>query len=184
MSVRQMTAQTLNALKGWPSPAAVDYEAAYSPTIPAADRPVPPGAVVHVSPTDKMFVLGVGTDPVMPLFTFHASNDPTVNASGGGDPSTDRGVYIPINPTGVGMALPAVGAYELVSTHFDKTLTGQYTVNKPLTAKKSGQPNPGMLIPGVLYTDMIVGIVSRGVVDNGYGHSSVAFWPHPVFPTP
>jgi hypothetical protein len=24
----------------------------------------------------------------------------------------------------------------------------------------------------------VVGIVSRGVVDNGYGHNSVAFWPY------
>jgi hypothetical protein len=29
---------------------------------------------------------------------------------------------------------------------------------------------------------MIVGLVSRGIVDNGYGHSGLAFWPFPVFP--
>jgi hypothetical protein len=29
---------------------------------------------------------------------------------------------------------------------------------------------------------MIVGIVSRGVVDNGYGKNALAFWPFPVFP--
>ena len=31
---------------------------------------------------------------------------------------------------------------------------------------------------------MIVGFVSRGEVDNGYGQDAVAFWPFPVFPTP
>jgi len=30
---------------------------------------------------------------------------------------------------------------------------------------------------------MIVGFVSRGVVDNGYGQNALAFWPFPVFPT-
>ena len=47
-----------------------------------------------------------------------------------------------------------------------------------------GSADAGKLDVGTLYTDMIVGIVSRGVVDNGYGHDAVAFWPFPVFPTP
>jgi len=175
---RQMTANTLNALKGWPQMNAVDYHAELDSGIPGADLPVLAGAVVQLNATGN-FILGVGTDSVMPLFLFNSSDDPDVSNDGGGA-STDAGVFVPISPTGQAMALVAVGAYELVSTAY---VAAAYAPNDPLTADKSGGGNPGLLQGGTMYTDMIVGLVSRGVVDNGYGKNALAFWPCPVFPT-
>jgi len=85
-----------------------------------------------------------------------------------------------MSPTGQAMALVAIGAYELVSTAF---VSGSYAISQPLTANISGRAAPGKLRGGTLYTNMIVGFVSRGVVDNGYGQNALAFWPFPVFPT-
>lgn len=171
---RQMTANTLNALKGWPQPAAVDFHTEFAASITDT---VLPGTVVHLD-SDGRYELGVGTLPVMPLFMFNGSDDPDVK-NDGGDPATEKGVWIPINPTGQAMALVAVGAYELVSTAFVKTTN--FNPNDALTSPLAG-PNAGKLDVGVMYTDMIVGIVSRGVVDNGYGYDAVAYWPFPVFP--
>lgn len=176
---RQMTANTLNALKGWPQMNAVDYHAEFAPAIPSGDLPVLAGSVVSLNSAGN-FILGVGTTSVMPLFLFNNSDDPDVS-NDGGDASTDAGVFIPISPTGQAMALVAVGAYELVSTAY---VNAAYAPNDPLTADLSGGGAPGKLQAGTLYTDMIVGIVSRGVVDNGYGKNALAFWPFPVFPTP
>lgn len=176
---RQMTAKTLNALKGWPQPAAVDFHTDFSDTTKAwilANGPVYAGSVVHIGTTGQ-FELGVGTGKVMPLFLFNNSDDPDV-INEGGDPATEKGVWIPIAPTGQAMALVAIGAYELVSTQF---IAGSFPINAPLTALDSGA-TAGKLYAGTMYTDTIVGLVSRGVVDNGYGHDAVAFWPFPVFP--
>jgi len=175
MSVPLMTANTLNALKGWPQTSAVDFHTEFAATV---DRTVLPGSVVHIDANGK-YALGVGTLPVMPLFMFNGSADPDVT-NYGGDPATERGAWVAINPTGQAMALVAVGAYELVSTAF---VDGTYEPNDPLTSDLSGS-DAGKLKVGTLYTDMIVGLVSRGVVDNGYNHDAVAFWPCPVFPNP
>jgi len=175
-----MTANTLNALKGWPQMAAVDFEAEFDGGISADDLPVLAGSVVQLNGSGK-FILGVGNDAVMPLFTFNNSDDPDV-ANDGGDAATEKGVWVPIGPTGKALAFPAVIAAELVSTAY---VSGQtFTPNTFLTANKSGGASPGKLRPGTRYTNMIVGVVSRGVVDNGYGHNGVAFWPFPIFPTP
>lgn len=176
---RRMTANTLNALKGWPQMSAVDYATRFSSSIPAGDLPVLAGSVVSLNSSGE-YILGVGTSAVMPLFLFNNSDDPDV-VNDGGDASTEAGVYIAISPTGQALSLVGIGAYELVSTAF---VSGSYPPNTPLTANKSLASNPGKLKAGTLYTDMIVGFVSRGVVDNGYGKNALAFWPHPVFPTP
>lgn len=171
---RQMTQYTLNALKGWPQPAAVDYHTEFADDITTE---VLPGSVVHLDSEGK-YALGVGNLKVMPLFMFNGSLDPDV-VNEGGDAAVEKGVWVAINPTGQAMALVAVGAYELVSTAF---VAGTYNPNDPLTSPTSGD-NAGKLQVGTMYTNMIVGLVSRGVVDNGYGHDAVAFWPCPVFPT-
>lgn len=175
---RQMTANSLNALKGWPQMNAVDYHAAFSSSISSDNLPVLAGSVVSLNSSGD-FILGVGTTAVMPMFLFNNSDDPDV-ANDGGDATADKGVWVPISPSGHALALVAVGAYELVSTAF---VSGTYAPNTPLTADASGT-NVGKLKSGTLYTDMIVGIVSRGVVDNGYGKNALAFWPFPVFPNP
>ena len=170
---RQMTANSLNALKGWPQMNAVDYHAAFDSSVSTT---VLAGSVVALNSSGN-FVQGVGTSAVMPMFLFNNSDDPDVS-NDGGDASTTAGVFIPISPTGQALALVAVGAYELVSTAY---VSGSYAPNTPLTSDDTGA-DAGKLQSGTLYTDMIVGIVSRGVVDNGYGRSALAFWPFPVFP--
>lgn len=172
---RSMTANTLNALKGWPQPAAVDFATEFSDEV---DIEVLPGMVASLD-EDGKYILGVGTDAVMPLFMFNGSLDPDV-INEAPDAATEKGAYVPINPTGQAMSLVGIGAYELVSTAF---VDGDYPPNTALTSPKTGG-NKGKLVEGTMYTDMIVGLVSRGVVDNGYGSDAVAFWPCPVFPTP
>lgn len=173
---RQMTANTLNALKGWPQMNAVDYHAELDSSVSGT---VLAGSVVSLNSSGN-FIQGVGTTSVMPMFLFNNSDDPDV-VNEGGDASTDAGVFVPIAPTGQAMALVAVGAYELVSTAY---VSAAYAPNAPLTADLAAGGDPGKLKAGTLYTDMIVGFVSRGVVDNGYGKNALAFWPFPVFPTP
>lgn len=175
---RQMTERTLNALKGWPQPAAVDYTAEFDSSITAE---VPPGACVHLNPSGK-FALGVGALDVMPLFTFNGSRDPDV-VNEAPDPATTKGAYVPINPTGQAMALVANGAYELVSTHFVTASAASFVPNALLTSPLTGD-DAGRLDIGEKYVDTIVGIVSRGVTDNGWGYDAVAFWPHVILPTP
>lgn len=177
MAFVDMTAKTLNALKGWPAPAAVDFHAEFDAAALAILNPIPPGAVLHLSSVGT-YLLGVGTLQVMPLFNFASSDDPDVN-NDGGNAATEKGVWVPISPTGQAMALPAKGSYELVSTYFD--ITGSYPPNTPLTSPLSGA-NAGKLVAGLMHTDMIVGITSRGVVDNGYGTDGLAFWPEAVYP--
>lgn len=172
----QMTEFTLNALKGWPQPAAVDFNTTFDDSI---DVDVLAGSCVSLSSIGT-YVLGVGDLAVMPMFMFNSSFDPDV-VNPAGDPATDRGVFVPINPTGQAMALVAVGAYELVSTAFVADL--DYPPNTHLTSTQSPDANAGLLQPGTLYTNTIVGVVSRGIVDNGYGFEAVAFWPWYIPPT-
>ena len=98
----------------------------------------------------------------------------------GGDPATEAGVWVAISPTGQAMSLVAIGAYELVSTRF---VSASYPPNTHLTSPKTGG-NAGKLVAGTPYTDTIVGVVSRGVVDNGYGFQALAFWPYYLPPAP
>lgn len=174
---RQMTAFTLNALKGWPQPAAVDFHTTYDPDVIADGAVVLAGSVTHLSEAGQ-YLLGVGSKTVMPLFMFNSSDDPDV-INDGGDASTTRGVFVPINPTGQAMSLVAVGAYELVSTAY---VADTYAPNDHLTSRLSPDATAGQLRRGTLWTHTIVGIVSRGVVDNGYGYDALAFWPQYIPP--
>lgn len=171
---RQMTANTLNAVKGWPNPSALDYSAKIDAGALAIVDPILAGSVVHLNASGR-YELGVGTLTVMPLFLFNNSDDPDVT-NDGGDPATDIGAFVPVNPGpggGNAMALVATGAYELVSTSF---VDGVYEPNDHLTSAIAGA-DAGKLDVGTLWTDTICGIVSQGVVDNGYRAQAVAFWP-------
>lgn len=174
-----MTEQTLNAVKGWPSQSAVDYHAAFSSDALELLDPVPPGHVVHLN-ADGEFDLGVGNLDVMPMFTFNASNDPDV-VNPGGNPATKKGAWVAVSPTGQALALVGCGAYELVSTAYDPDDEDDLVPNALLTSPTSGA-NAGKLVPGIKGTNMICAMVSRGVVDNGYGTNAVAFWPILIFP--
>jgi hypothetical protein len=178
-SATQMIAETLNGLKGWPRPLAVDFAAKIDSSV--TDR-LPPGTVAHVSDAGT-YLPGVGDLNVMPLFLFQASDDPDVS-NYGGDAATDRGVWVPITPSGAVMGLVAIGAYELVTTNYDDQV--DYNPNDMLTSPTTtgGGINAGMLTQGTLGTNLICGVVSRGIVDNGYGYNALAFWPvmFPVYP--
>lgn len=177
---RDMTSQTLNALKGWPHMAAVDFSAKFSATILAAR--VPAGAVVSLNPSVE-YVLGVGNTNRMPLFTFNASDDPDV-VNDGGDPTTEKGVWVGMTPSGAALAFPAVIAAELVSTNYDTDNPADYVPNAKLTSPVEVSALAGKLVLGTLGTHTIVGVVSQGIVNNGYGTDAVAFWPVflPVYP--
>ena len=178
---RQMTANTLNALKGWPSQSAVDFHAKFDAVQLAASEPILAGTVVSLG-SDGEFEIGVGgvaEGNRMPLFLFNNSDEPDV-ANDGGDAGAggDKGVWVPVSPTGQAMALVATGAYELTSTQY--VAGGNIGVpNTPLYSPYYGAANEGKLDDGAWGdANTIVGIVSRGVVDNGYGHNAVAFWPY------
>ena len=179
-SPRMMTELTLNALKGWPGDHALDFVAPLDPALPTNELPVPPGTVVRLNSAGK-YTLGVGTNKAMPLFLFTDSLAST-SYYDGGNPATSRNASVPmLGGTAPLMALVGSGALELVSTAY---VTGQtYLPNTPLTAAVSGAANPGKLKPGTIGTDMIVGLVSQGEVDNGYGAKGLAFWCFPIFPT-
>lgn len=178
MVPEMMDAFTLNALKGWPQLHAVDFITTFSPDITDT---VYPGSVLSLDSNGE-FILGVGDDPVMPMFLFPKSTDPDVENEAP-NAATTRGGYVPINPSGEAMALVGIMALELTSTNFDADAEDDYVPNAALTSPKAGA-NAGKLVVGTLYTNMIVGLVSRGIIDNGYGYDCVAFWPCPVFPTP
>ena len=165
---RQMTANTLNALKGWPSQSAVDFHAKFASSVVTT---VLAGTVLSLDSSGN-YILGCD-GAKMPLFLFNNSDDPDV-VNDGGDASADAGVFIPISPTGQAMALPACGAYELVSTAFVSGYEDTVAINDHL---KGAVADAGLIEDGTLGTDTIVGIVSRGKVDNGYGHDAIAFWP-------
>ena len=168
MALIKMTERTLNALKGWPHEAALDFTSSLDSSVTVT---VNAGSVVHLN-SSGYFILGVGSKTVMPMFTFNNSDDPDV-VNNGGDPSVDKGAFVAVSPTGQMMALPAKGAYELVSTSY----TGSsFPINTHLTSVLTGA-TAGKLKAGTLWTDTIVGVVSRGLTDNGYGENAVAFWP-------
>ena len=175
MATIRMTSRTLSVLKGWPITAGLDFSAQYDSTVTDV---MPPGTVVRLNSSGK-FLVGVGNNKVMPLITFKASDDPSVVPASNGDPSTTYGVFVGGTPQGAVMAYPVTSGLELLSTNY---VSDTYAPNDPLTSATSGG-NAGKLAKGTMYTNMIVGIVSRGVINNGWETPALAFWTHPVFPT-
>ena len=174
---KAIASEFLDALKGWPSPTAVDFKAGFDPNI---NTRVPRGACVRLN-SNGYFALGVGNLFAMPLFTRNASDDKDV-VNDGGNVATDKRAWVAVGPTGAVMALPAAGAYELISTYYNKN--GSYAPNTPLSSPvtASGGVEAGMLTNVATASFAwkaftIVGICSRGVQDNGYGYSAVTFWP-------
>jgi len=175
---RQMTANTLNALKGWPSQTAVDYVTKLDSSVTV--DPVLAGSVVHVDPTSGHYKLGAANNS-MPLFLFQNSDDPDVindggNAAAGGD----KGVWVPIAPSGNMMALVATGAYELTTTAIEG-LAGTFTINIPLKSVVGNGATAGKVQATTFGANAatVCGVVSRaGYQDNGYGTDCVAFWPY------
>jgi hypothetical protein len=173
---------TLNPLKGWPSPHALDFSASFNTTQLAAisGNVAFSGRVVHLD-DNGAYKFGVANRQ-MALFLFNNSDDPDVS-NDGGNPASDATAWVPIKPSGKMMALPATGAYELETTEYDSSQT--YLPNQTLTAATGTT----LATAGVLtnraengdiatpYTHAVCGVVSRGEYTNSFGRSVLAFWP-------
>lgn len=189
---RQMTAHTLEAPKGWPSPHAVDFAAKISANVTI--DPVFAGRCVHVN-AEGEFEMGVPTVApasgkiYMPIWLFQNSDDPDVSNDGGitGSESDEPGGWMALAPTGVIMGLVGAGAYELETTEFEPeaSLGSTYEPNDALTAtnNNSNAVTGGRMTKGVPYTDPIVGIVSRAVFVNSHRKNSLGFWPYVLPPS-
>lgn len=170
MAVGQMFDHTLDGLKGFPRPTALDFATILSANVTLSR--VNAGVCVHVNSVGQ-FELGVQLLQ-MPLFTLQNSDD--------FDVSNANAAWTPIAPKGVMNALVATGAYELETTEFDTAQT--YTPNDHLTAVLSNSASNGGSLTnqslGTLYgSGMVnrVGVVSRGKRTNSYGKTVLAFWP-------
>ncbi len=179
----QMFTHTLNPLKGWPSPTALDFTGKLHTDVTI--DPLPAGRCVHVEEIEAvaygpgtsggvaLFKPGV-TDTQMPIFLFQGSDAFDVSNPGGTD-------WYAIAPVGIMSGLVATGAYELETTEFDTSLT--YLPNDVLKAIVSDvddtdETGGGCLSnDAIVYVNAIVGVVSRGTYTNAYGKESLAFWP-------
>ena len=190
MAPRQMTEHSLNAVKGWPSPHAVDYSATFlagtggnsglHDTFVAFS-----GSVVSLTAAGK-FVYGV-VDGAMPMFLFQNSDDPDV-ANDGGDALVTSGAWTAVAPTGKMMALPAGGAYELATTEVKGTIAN--FVPNDLLAVVATNGDAGNHADRGKVEEMawdltgnagtmrdVVGVVSRVGAANSHGKDEVSFWP-------
>ena len=184
---RQMTAHSLEAKKGWPSPHAVDFSAKFKTTGTNAliDGYVAfAGSLVSLDGTT--FVYGLA-DGAMPMWLLQNSDDPDVENPGGTlltGASGTSGAWAAVAPTGVITALPAAGAYELATTEFSGS---GYTVNNPIfpdAASNDGDHVQRGKVDEYTWAaghaasqPDIVGIVSRTDATNSHGVSEVSFWP-------
>ncbi len=191
----QMYAHTLNPLKGWPCPTALDFAGALHSAVTIA--PLPAGRCVHVdSVTAVAYGYGPGpttaggtpqfktgvTGSQMGIFLFQGSQDFDVS----NQPANGTDWYA-IAPAGIMSGLVATGAYELETTEFDQSQV--YLPNQPLravAADTNATPqtgggcltNQGTFLGNTLASNnAIVGVVSRGVYTNAYGQTALAFWP-------
>ena len=166
----QMNDHTLDALKGWPSPYAVDHVASA-----ASGVTITAGNVVTLD-TAGNYVLGYGASDVnaqgVAMFAFQNSSDPDVANDGGVTFGTGESAnaWVPVAPGGGIMALVATGAYELESTEFAAAFNP--AIGSTMSADATGE-----LEAGTAYTDSICGVVSAAKSDNSHGVSSIKFFP-------
>ena len=162
----QMNDHTLDALKGWPSPYAVDHVASA-----ASGVTVVAGSVVTLDASGN-YVLGQTATSAVAMFAFQNSTDPDVSNDGGVTfgGSGSANAWVPVSPSGGIMALVATGAYELESTEFT---AGTLAINSTLT----GNNTTGKLEAGAIYAKPICGVVSAAISDNSHGVSAIKFYP-------
>jgi len=170
-----MFTHTLDALKGWFSPYAVDISGKMDAAVTA--DPIYAGRVVCVTSLDAD-VKTVRFKPgavghAMPIFLLNGTDQLDVNNTG----STTT--WQSIAPAGYLSGLVAVGALELETTEFDTTQT--YVVNDLLRAVRSDSSSStaGTLTNQTvtLYTTLVCGVVSRGKRTNQHGITVLDFWP-------
>lgn len=194
----QMFKHTLNPLKGWPSPVALDFVGQLHSAVTIS--PLPAGRCVHIHSVTAI-TAGYGPGPAtgkggvpllktgviakqMGLFTFQGSQDFDV-ANPASSTTNSNGTiddWFAVGPVGNVMCLVANGSYELETTEFDTAQT--YAPNDPLRAVSNdtdatdGTGGGCLTNQGITFgTNAYVGVVSRGVYTNAYGKSALAFWP-------
>lgn len=167
----QMFDHELNAVKGWPTPYALDKKVNV-----AAGQPLIRNGRVCSLDVNAELQLGLACG-AMALFALANSDDLDVagDQSFGGDNFIGQGndptvASQPHMPT-----LVAVGAYELESTEFDDQ--SSYNPNDCLTAGAPGAVDAGILQPGTAYADTICGVTSDGAYSNENSISMLRFWP-------
>lgn len=181
---RQMTAHTLEAPKGWPSPHAVDFAAQLSANVTI--DPFFAGRCVYLNAAGE-YETGVPAGGAgighMAIFVFQNSDDPDVSNPGGitGSEADDPGGWMAIAPTGRIMGLVAKGAYELATTEFEPEagLGDTYEPGDLLQAvnANANAVTGGRLTLGIQYVNPIVGVVSRVVASNSHRQNELSFWP-------
>lgn len=139
-----------------------------------------PGSVVHLD-SNKEFAAGLDGTPKMPIFLFSDPAEPDLELVRP-DPATDVGAWVPMVIPGQALGLVANGGYEIVSCAYEDTGDDDdYAPNTFLTSPSTGG-NKGLLTIATRGTHNVCGMVSRGVVDNGWGHAGLAFWTYVEFP--
>lgn len=169
----QMFDHELNAVKGWPSPYAVDKVK----TIATGEPTIYAGRVVHIDATLDQFKLGCPYDSgdtyaPMPIFAWPNSTDFDVSS----DVGNISGGHL--------VGLVAVGAYELETTEF---VGVGFNPGMPLVCDQGhvSAANLGKVKVGSLAAlsatddeDLVVGIVSdAGPLTNEWSKQMVRFWP-------
>ena len=157
----QMFDHELNALKGWPSPYAVDKDA----DLKSGDSVIA-GQVMCLD-ANADFQVGLAENAVA-IFSLQNSTDFDVVSDDGGMVGGASGV-----PHMSGLV--ALGAYELESTEFNSAST--FNPNTPLTSPAPGVANAGRLEVGVVFVNTICGVVSDGVIANERAIDVLRFWP-------
>lgn len=158
---------TLESIKGWPNPYALDKVAAVEET--EADELIA-GMVVSLNASGK-FVRGQGNQ-AMPLYCRSNGDDYDVASIAGGTAGRTFGSDGPTV-----MALAGTGAFELETTEF---IAGNYLPNQPLrsgTAASSGV-NAGKVVQAHgYYIEDVCGVVSAvGPLTNPHRKQVVRFW--------
>jgi hypothetical protein len=162
-----MTNDFLGFVKGHTLPTQLDFTTQYDTGVVAGR-----GYCLHVDATSKKFKLGVGNKRTMPMFAINGSADRDV-INDGGDLSADKGAYAPIVPIGNASAIVATMGIELATPAYDITAT--YAINDHLTSPLT-TALAGKLVVATVGTNTVVGVVSRGVIDNGFGYNFLTFW--------
>jgi len=189
-----MTAHTLEAPKGWPSPHAVDTAAKLSANVTI--DPFYAGRCAHLNDSGE-YETGVpavapsSKKVYMPIFLFQNSDDPDVANPGGitGSESDDPGGWMAVAPTGKIMGLVGgAGSFELETTEFEPEATvtgGAYLPGDALQATNANTNavTGGRITRGTPYTDHIVGSVSRATFTNSHGKQALGFYPVSIPPT-
>lgn len=180
----RMTQNTISILKGPASPENVlDYVSQFVSTTVA--NLTKRGMCVSLN-SAGLYVLGCPL-AAMPMFLYNVGDDLDVN-NYGGDPSAERDAWVPTQPSGAARAYVGGGGHELCTTAY--VTTSSYPPNTPLASTTGTGATAGLLRPAVVGTDSIVGVVSQGVVDNGFGANpagnpmspipALAFWSFPT----